>query len=152
MANLTDQYKDFDPTQSTSSGCCGEKYYDYETQTWKVRTTSPSRDVDCSQIQAQLDEANATIADLNRLLEQKNTALANTERRVAELESQLAQQPSVCDILKQHLDPIYRLNGDLIGYGIKNPPECLTDGETVTGLNADNALTTVIPADAPGGN
>lgn len=70
--------------------------------------------------------------------------LTKAEQRIAELEAQLANQPTECDILKKHLDPIYRLNGDVVGYGIKNPPECLENVAAITGLNPDNVIGNVV--------
>lgn len=70
--------------------------------------------------------------------------LTKAEQRVAELEAQLANQPTECDILKKHLDPIRRLNGDVVGYGVKNPPECLENVAAITGLNPDNVIGNVV--------
>lgn len=176
--NKTDPYVNFDPTQ-IEGGCCGDVQFDNTSMTWKQTPPRASSNEDCSQVQTQLDQANATIADQNRLLEQKAKEVAEVEnkltdlekdfgeleekakeavayveqleknkadleKKVAELEAQLANQPSECDILNKHLDPIYRLNGELIGYGIKNPPECLKNIEPVTGLNPDNEIGNVV--------
>ena len=37
-----------------------------------------------------------------------------------ELEKQLADQPTVCDVLKAHLEPVHRLNDETIYYAVKD--------------------------------
>lgn len=117
MQNKTDQFVGFDPTQVQGNGCCSVTYWDFETQTWKQRSLVPQSNSDCSQVQAKLDQANSTIADLE-------AKLKASEQRVRELQAELDNQPTVCEILAQHSDPISRLNGEIIGFGLKNADGC----------------------------
>lgn len=136
MQNKTDQFVGFDPTQNQGSGCRGSLYWDFETQTWKQRLVTTSNS-DCSQVQAQLDQANETIADLL-------AKLNASEQRVRELQAELDAQPTVCEILAQHLDPIRRLNGEIIWYGLKNAGGC-QDLDTSTEQSLGNQdLATVV--------
>lgn len=127
MQNNTDQFVGFDPTASQGSGCCGAVYWDFDTQTWKQRVETDTTNTDCSQVQAQLNQANAIIADL---MAQRDAAV----QRANELQAQLDNQPTVCEILAQHLDPVHRLNGDVVWYGLKNADSCpdLVVSPTVT--------------------
>lgn len=154
MSNKTDQFIGFDPTRSQGSSCCGKVVWDLETQTWKQREEPPATAPapDCSQVQAQLDQANATIADLTERLnnaEQQARDLqvqldACTQRANA-LQEQLDAQPTVCEILAQHLDPVKRLNGEVIWYGLKNAEGC-PDLDTLPARSLGGVeITTVAP-------
>lgn len=138
MTNKTDQFDGFDPTQNQGQGCCGELYWDFDTQTWKQRPIpEPVAEGDCSQVQAKLNQANATIADLQNKL---NIA----QQKVAELQAELDAQPTVCEILAQHLYPVKRLNGEVIWYGLKNAEGCpdlvIKQDQSLGGVGITNAV------------
>lgn len=151
MDNKFDPYENFDPTQEQGSACgCNGIYWDMTTQTWRKRATRQPTKPDCSALetelkqaqaelesakqdaanerithantQTELEKANARIAEL----EKANTSAAELEKanaRIAELEKQLAEQPTVCDVLKAHLRPVQRLNGEMVYY-VPNDIEC----------------------------
>lgn len=140
--NKTDQFIDFDPTQLQGSGCCGSVYWDFESQTWKQRILPKQSSDDCSQVQAQLDQANNTIAGLVAKL---NAA----EQRVKELQAELDAQPTVCEILAQHLDPVRRLNDEIVWYGLKNADGCPDLATAKVQSLGNQDLTTVVDQPNP---
>lgn len=152
--NKTDSFVGFDPTQVQGQGCCGKVRWDFATQTWRESVAGSADEnngggnaPDCSAVQAQLDAATNEIAETKAKLEEakgkataleqasaeKDATIATLRQLLAEeqatnasLRAQLNGQPSVCDVLKAHLEPVYRLNGEVVYYGLKNPPECLS--------------------------
>lgn len=137
MQNKTDQFMGFDPTQNQGSGCCGSVYWDFETQTWKQRPLVVQSNSDCSQVQNQLNQANAIIADL---MAQRDAAI----ERANELQAELDAQPTVCEILAQHLDPIRRLNDEIVWYGLKNADGCPDLATSAAQSLGNQDVTTVV--------
>lgn len=172
--NKTDQFIDFDPTQHVGEGCCGNGVtWDFENQTWS-KTTPRTDDcaaqlatanaalaeakqalVDKDKALADKDQTiadrDSTIADLEKTVEDKTRqvtelgqTVAEQEATINELREQIANQPTVCEILAQHLDPIRRLNGEVIWYGLKNADGC-PDLDTSKEQSLGNQdLTTVV--------
>lgn len=111
MDNKFDAYEGFDPTKDKTSNIdCGEVYWDMVTQTWRKRPI----------VKLTNAELNAVIAKYEAKLNDANAELEKAKARIAELEKQLADQPTVCDVLKAHLDPVHRLNDETIYYAVKD--------------------------------
>ena len=125
MNNKFDAYDGFDPTlEKASPNACGDFYWDMVTQTWRKRTASNTTNTESD---ATLAQAKADLASMTAKAEEKQAELNNAnaelnkaKARIAELEKQLADQPTVCDVLKAHLKPIFRLNGETIYYAVKD--------------------------------
>lgn len=146
MDNKFDAYEGFDPTQEKASpNACGDVYWDMVTQTWRKRTpskpTNSASDAELTQAkadlanmtakaeekQAELTQTKADLASMTAKAEEKqaelnnaNAELEKAKARIAELEKQLADQPTVCDVLKAHLEPVHRLNDETIYYAVKD--------------------------------
>lgn len=125
MDNKFDAYVGFDPTlERVSPNACGEVYWDMVTQTWRKRTSSKPTN---SELDEALAKAKADLASMTAKAEEKQAELNNAnaeldkaKSRIAELEKQLADQPTVCDVLKAHLEPVHRLNDETIYYAAKD--------------------------------
>lgn len=125
MDNKFDAYVGFDPTlERVSPNACGEVYWDMVTQTWRKRTSSKPTN---SELDEALAKAKADLASMTAKAEEKQAELNNAnaeldkaKARIAELEKQLADQPTVCDVLKAHLEPVHCLNDETIYYAVKD--------------------------------
>ena len=125
MDNKFDAYEGFDPTrEKTTNTACGEAYWDMVTQTWRKypnsKPTSTGLDVTLAKAKSDLASMTAKAEEKQAELNNANVALEKAKARIAELEKQLASQPTVCDVLKAHLEPVHRLNDDTIYYAVKD--------------------------------
>lgn len=121
MDNKFDPYEGFDPTQESGSACgCSGIYWDMVTQSWRKRATRQVVKPDCSELEEELKKTQADLSSMTTKSEEKQAALDKANVRIAELEKQLAEQPTVCDVLKAHLEPVVRLNDEVVYYAIKD--------------------------------
>lgn len=130
--NKTDPYVEFDPTQIEGEGCCGPAVWDMATGQWKVVERADPADP-CADIRAQLAQArenlakaNETIAeteerltDAMKTVNELTAAVEEKDAKIKELEEQLANAPTVCDVLKANVDPIYDTAGNFVAFGVK---------------------------------
>lgn len=128
--NKLDPYENFDPTQEQGDGCgCSGIYWDMVTQTWRKRATKQPSKPDCSELEKELKQTQADLAEMARKAEEK-------QARITELEKQLAEQPTVCDVLKAHTRPVQSLNGQT-AYYVVDGADCEGLSDTVAGLDGD---------------
>ena len=125
MDNKFDAYEGFDPTQEKASpNACGDVYWDMVTQTWRKRTpskpTNSASDAELTKAKSDLASMTAKADAKQAELNNANAELDKAKARIAELEKQLADQPTVCDVLKAHLEPVHRLNDETIYYAVKD--------------------------------
>ncbi|WP_439327608.1 hypothetical protein [Lonepinella sp. BR2357] len=81
--------------------------------------------------QAELTDTQAKLAEVSTALETAVAMLATAKSdleqanaKIAELEKQLSEQPTECDVLAKYLDPVPRLNGETVYYGLKKGIDC----------------------------
>ena len=142
MDNKFDAYEGFDPTQEKASpNACGDVYWDMVTQTWRKRTpskpTNSASDAELAKAKADLVAMTAKAEEKQAELTQANAELDKAKARIAELEKQLADQPTVCDVLKAHLEPVHRLNDETIYYAVKDADCDFIKGD-VTSLGGES--------------
>lgn len=141
MDNKFDAYEGFDPTQEKASpNACGDVYWDMVTQAWRKRTpskpTNSASDAELAKAKADLASMTAKAEEKQAELTQANAELDKAKARIAELEKQLADQPTVCDVLKAHLEPVHRLNDETIYYAVKDA-DCVFIKGDVTSLDEE---------------
>lgn len=145
MDNKFDAFDNFDPTQEqgTSCGCDGGIYWDMNTQTWRKKATRQPVKPDCSQVEEALKQVQADLTAMTAKAEEqqaelnaKNDALEKANARIAELEAQIADQPTVCEVLKSHLQPVQRLNGEVVYY-VVDDVECEDVDTSVSDLSGE---------------
>ena len=133
MDNKFDAYEGFDPTQEKASpNDCGDVYWDMVTQTWRKRTPSKPTNAELnealakakadlnaviSKSDADATKAKADLADVIAKAEAKQAELSKANEALAK---QLADQPTECDVLKAHLEPVHRLNGEQVYFAVKD--------------------------------
>lgn len=98
--NKLDGFDQFDPTQPISDGV----YFDQISQSWKLE---PQVVRSCSGNTAEFQKK-----------------LADANRRIAELEKQIANQPTECDILAKYLTPVFNLASEQLFFTIKPDLDC----------------------------
>lgn len=145
MDNKFDAYEGFDPTlEKASPNACGDVYWDMVTQTWRKRNsskpTNSASDAELTQAKADLASMTAKAEEKQAELNNANTELEKAKARIAELEKQLADQPTVCDVLKAHLEPVHRLNDETIYYAVKDADCDFIKGD-VTSLGEETVHT-----------
>ncbi|WP_439242438.1 coiled-coil domain-containing protein [Lonepinella sp. BR2474] len=95
----------------------------------------------------EIDQLKSDLKNMTQKAEQKQADLDIANERIAELEKQLTAQPTECDVLAKYLDPVVRLNGETIYYGLKDNPDCESlnvekgeslGGETITNVTGEN--------------
>ena len=82
-----DPYEGFDPTSMTGGGCSceGGVYWDMVTQTWKQgKTATAPQTGDCSQVEAQLKQAQADKAKADEKAAKAEEAKATAEEKATE--------------------------------------------------------------------
>lgn len=137
MDNKFDPYENFDPTQESGSACgCNGIYWDIVTQTWRKRIANQPTKPDCSELEKALEQAKTELSSATTNAEEKQSELDKANARVAELEKQLAEQPTVCDVLKANLRPVQRLNGE-VAYYVPNETGCEGFNNIVSDLSGD---------------
>lgn len=88
---IVDSFDGFDPTQVQGNGCCGAVYWDAVSQTWKQKNIPEDPPVeDCSEMQQQLDQANATISNLNNQIVEKDATISNLNNQIAEKDATIS--------------------------------------------------------------
>lgn len=128
--NKFDPYVGFDPTQEQGEACgaCGDFYWDLNTQSWYKRPPKPKTQVQPnSEYEARLASVKANLAEKTRQVEEK-------QARITELEEQLANQPTVCEVLRANTKPIHNIDGaKVVYYGVNT--DCGELDVNVVGLN-----------------
>lgn len=122
-----DPYIGFDPITSG-----GETYFDIETSSWKKCFKSTgSVSADCSDVIAKLNSAMLQNQILNLSLAEERAKLNLRDKEIEKLKSDLSDlnkallsNSSACEILKAALEPVARLNNDVIYYAIREGFKC----------------------------
>ena len=123
-----DPYIGFDPITSGE-----ETYFDIETSSWKKKCFRPTGSVssDCSDVIARLNSALSQNQLLNATLEEERVKLNLRDKEIEKLKSDLSDlnkallsNSSACEILKAALEPVVRLNNDVIYYVIREGFKC----------------------------
>lgn len=146
-----DPYIGFDPITSGE-----ETYFDIETSSWKKKCFRPtgSTSADCSDVIARLNSALSQNQLLNSTLEEERAKLNIRDKEIEKLKSDLSDlnkallsNSSACEILKAALEPVARLNNDVIYYAIREGFTCegLTPVE-VDDLSGSPSHTAVLDA------
>lgn len=122
-----DPYIGFDPITSED-----EIYFDIEISSWKkcLKSTG-SASADCSDVTAKLNIAMLQNQLLNATLEEERAKLNLRDKEIEKLKSDLSDlnkallsNSSACEILKAALEPVARLNNDVIYYAIREGFTC----------------------------
>lgn len=133
-----DPYIGFDPIIDGE-----ETYFDIESSSWKKKCLKSTGSVgaDCSEVIARLNSAMSQNQLLNATLEEERAKLKMRDQEIEKLKSDLSDlnkallsNPSVCEILKEALEPVARLNNDVIYYAIREGFKC----EGLTPIEVDN--------------
>ena len=133
-----DPYIGFDPIVDGE-----ETYFDIESSSWKKKCFKPTGSVgaDCSEVIARLNSAMSQNQLLNTTLEEERAKLKMRDKEIEKLKSDLSDlnkallsNSSACEILKAALEPVARLNNDVIYYAIREGFKC----EGLTPLEVDN--------------
>lgn len=135
--NKFDPYVGFDPTQEQGGACgaCGDFYWDLATQSWYKRTPKPKTQAQPnSECEAQLARVKADLEQTKADLAEKARQAEEKQARITELEQQLANQPTVCEVLRANTKPIHNIDGTKVVYYVVNT-DCEGLDVNVVGLN-----------------
>lgn len=134
MDLLNDPYDGFDPInqQNTDCGCTSVVYWDMTSQMWrKKKVVKQIEKADCSAVEAKLNQAERDKVAMLGAIEREKAKLVVIELenkslkdRIAELEKQLASQPSPCEVLKANLVPVENLGGNVVYYSLREDFKC----------------------------
>ena len=122
-----DPYIGFDPITGEE-----KTYFDIETSSWKKCFKSiGSASADCSDVIAKLNSALSQNQLLNSALAEERSKLNLRDKEIEKLKSDLSDlnkallsNSSACEILKAALEPVARLNNDVIYYAIREGFKC----------------------------
>lgn len=146
-----DPYIGFDPITSGE-----ETYFVIETSSWKKKCFRPTGSVssDCSAVIARLNSAlsqnqllSATLEEERAKLDLRDKEIEKLKLDLSDLNKALLSNSSACEILKAALEPVARLNNDVIYYAIREGFTCegLTPVE-VDDLSGSPSHTAVLDA------
>lgn len=152
--NKLDGFDKIDPTQPQGENT----YFDQITLSWKVKqervTANSTSTEDVERIEAltadlenkirllalansELEQVRGELSLAKENLREKTLALADANEQVAELQREIDNLPSECDILNRYIVPVRNVAGEVIFHAFQSNLGCGNESATLASLGGN---------------